>query len=136
MADINLTQEQLANLLEKAITAGVAAATAMNPLEKKAYEEQLKKEKRRAFARRGTWQGGSREEISPANGMHSLTRQAERVACGAWNWSLDYRRAGDGLRCHQPSLLAVQYSLGVQSNPARAGICEQRWTVGLPATAN
>src|SRR5438552_1230445 len=47
MPTVELSPDQLQQLLVKAVAAGVAEATKMNPLEEKRYKEELEREERR-----------------------------------------------------------------------------------------
>ncbi len=49
MAETNLSKEDIRNLLTEAMAAAVNLPRAMNPMEKKQYEEEIKREKRRAI---------------------------------------------------------------------------------------
>lgn len=96
MAEINLTHEQLQKLLAEAMGAAVTAARKMNPLEQKAYDEELRKDRRRALlsVELGKIESEKRWR-QQASCTHSRDKSTgDAVAKGTGQWTTGGQRHG------------------------------------------
>lgn len=96
--EISITPSQLEKILESAVSAGVKAATALNPLEQKEYDQQMEQERRRALhaveLARIDEETRWRKQNSCSHSCNDKT--GESVPRGTGRWTTSGQLHGDG----------------------------------------